>query len=98
MWTKRYICKPTKEEYFKTKHPVGTISTLLPVCLYHLYCTITGINSWWMIVGLVGCITLGIGLAYAFAVKVKIYEKPIVPVLCMSIGGIITVLSLFMCA
>ena len=48
--------------------------------------------------GLVGCITLGIGLAYAFAVKVKIYEKPIVPVLCMSIGGIITVLSLFMCA
>ena len=47
--------------------------------------------------GLVGSLTLGIGLVYAFAVKVKIYEKPIVPVLCVSIGGVITVFSLVMC-
>ena len=47
--------------------------------------------------GQVGSLTLGIGLVYAFAVKVKIYEKPVVPVLCVSIGGIITVFSLVMC-
>ena len=77
MWTKRYILKPTKDEYFKTKHPIATSSVLVPMIIYYLIITFAGAdrNNWWIMIGVVGCLILGVGLAYAFALKVKIYQK-----------------------
>ena len=97
MWTKRYLTNPTKEEYFKTKHPIPTFSMLVPLLIYYLFCAIRGINSPWMLAGIVGCLILGVGLAYAFAIKLKIYKKILLPVLCLLSGGILIAVSLFFC-
>ena len=94
MWTKQYIFKPTKEEYFKTKHPIATASMSIPMTLYYLAISFFGVNSWWIMVGFVGCLVLGIGLVYAFAVKVKIYQKILLPALCLIVGVILVAVSL----
>ena len=96
MWTKRYIFQPTKEEYFKTKHPVATASMLVPMILYYLIIAFAGTDrySWWIMVGFVGCLVLGIGLGYAFAVKMRIYQKVLIPTLCLLFGSTLTVVSL----
>ncbi len=96
MWTKRYILKPTKDEYFKTKHPIATSSILVPTIIYYLIITFAGADrySWWIMVGVVGCLILGIGLAYAFAVKMKIYQRVLLPTLCLIFGMILIVTSL----
>jgi hypothetical protein len=97
MWTKRYIFKPTKEEYFKTKHPVAISSMLVPMLLYYLIITFGGADryNWWIMVGFVGCLILGVGLGYAFAVKVKIYPKILLPILCLLLGAALIAVSLF---
>ena len=97
MWTKRYIFKPTKEEYFKTKHPIATSSMLVPMIIYYLIITFAGADryNWWIMVGFVGCLILGVGLGYAFAVKVKIYQKVLLPTLCLLFGTVLVMVSLF---
>ena len=97
MWTKQYIFKPTKEEYFKTKHPIATSSMLVPMILYYLIITFAGADTynWWIMVGFVGSIVFGIGLGYAFAVKVKIYPKALLPILCLIFGMMFILISLF---
>ena len=97
MWTKRYIFKPTKEEYFKTKHPIAISSMLVPMLLYYLIITFGGADryNWWIMVGFVGCLILGVGLGYAFAVKVKIYQKILLPILCLLLGTALIAVSLF---
>ena len=97
MWTKRYILKPTKEEYFKTKHPIATSSMLAPMLLYCLIITFGGADryNWWIMVGFVGCLILGVGLGYTFAVKVKIYQKILLPILCLLLGAALIAVSLF---
>lgn len=97
MWTKQYIFKPTKEEYFKTKHPIATSSMLLPMILYYLIIVFGGADqyNWWIMVGFVGCLILGVGLGYGFAVKIKIYQKVLLPVLCLLFGTTLIVVSLF---
>ena len=96
MWTKRYILKPTKDEYFKTKHPIATSSVLVPMIIYYLIITFAGADryNWWIMIGAVGCLILGVGLAYAFAVKVKIYQRVLLPTLCLIFGMILIVTSL----
>ena len=96
MWTKRYILKPTKDEYFKTKHPIATSSILVPMIIYYLIITFAGVDryNWWIMVGVGGCLILGVGLAYAFAVKVKIYQRVLLPTLCLIFGMILIVASL----
>ena len=98
MWTKRYILHPTKEEYFKTKHPIATSSMLVPMILYYLLIAFSGVDThnWWIIVGFLGCMMIGAGIAYAFAVKRKIYEKVLFPILCLLFGGTLLVVSLFL--
>ena len=95
MWTKQYIFKPTKEEYFKTKHPIACASMLFPMMLYY-FITLFADNSWWIMVGFVGSLVLGIGLAYAFAVKVKIFQKVLLPISCLISGMILIVVSLLL--
>jgi hypothetical protein len=97
MWTKQYIFKPTKEEYFKTKHPIATAAMLVPMLLYYLIIAFGGADryNWWIMVGFVGCLILGVGLGYAFAVKVKIYQKVLLPILCLLFGTALIVVSLF---
>ncbi len=97
MWTKRYLTNPTKEEFFKTKHPIVTSSMLVPLLIYYLFCSIKGINSPWMLMGMTGCLTFGVGLAYAFAIRLKIYKKVLLPILCLLSGGILVVVSLLLC-
>ena len=96
MWTKRYILKPTKDEYFKTKHPIATSSVLVPMIIYYLIITFAGAdrNNWWIMIGFVGCLILGVGLAYAFALKVKIYQRVLLPTFCLIFGMILIVTSL----
>lgn len=96
MWTKQYIFKPKKEEYFKTKHPIATASMSIPMILYYLAISFFGVDryNWWIMVGFVGCLVLGIGLTYAFAVKVKIYRKILLPALCLIVGVILVTVSL----
>lgn len=96
MWTKQYIFNPTKEEYFKSKHPVATSSMLMPVILYYLIITLAGADqyNWFIIIGAIGCLVLGAGLAYGFAVKVKIYQKTLTPALCFISGMMLIILSL----
>ena len=53
-------------------------------------------NSWWIMVGFVGSLVLGIGFAYAFAVKVKIYQKVLLPILCLISGVILIMVSLLL--
>ena len=96
MWTKRYIFKPTKEEYFKTKHPIAIASMLVPMILYYLTITFAGVDryNWWIMVGFIGCIVLGIGVLYAFAVKIKIYQKVLLPTLCLLFGAVLICVTL----
>ena len=96
MWTKQYILKPTKEEYFNSKHPVATSSMLVPVILYDLIITLAGADQYneWIIIGAVGSLIFGAGLVYGFAVKVKIYQNVLLPALCFISGMTLTVLSL----
>lgn len=96
MWTKQYLLHPTKEEYFKTKHPVATSSMLIPMCIYYLYIAVSEINSWWVVCGMLGSMVFGAGLAYLFAVKVKIYAKVHVPILALISGSIIVIISLIL--
>ena len=100
MWTKRYIFKPTKEEYFKTKHPIAIASMLVPMILYYLTITFAGADryNWWIMVGFVGCLVFGIGLVYAFAVKIKIYQKVLLPTLCLLFGVVLIVVTLLFCS
>ena len=51
-------------------------------------------NSWWILVGFIGALILGIGLGLAFAIKVKIYQKILLPILCLTSGAILVVVSL----
>lgn len=97
MWTKRYILHPTKEEYFKTKHPIATSAMLVPMILYYLLIVFSGadVHRWWILVGFLGCLIMGAGIVYAFAVTRKIYEKGLLPVLGILSGGILLVVSLF---
>jgi hypothetical protein len=96
MWTKRYILRPTKDEYFKTKHPIATSSMLVPMIIYYLIIAFAGADryNWWIMVGVGGCLIFGVGLAYAFAVKVKIYQRVLLPTLCLIFGIILIVISL----
>lgn len=96
MWTKQYIFKPTKEEYFKTKHPIATASILIPMILFYLIIAFGGADryNWWMMVGFLGCLIFGVGAAYTFAFKRKIYEKALFPVLCLLFGGVLIATSL----
>ena len=70
---------------------------LVPMILYYLIITLAGADryNWWIMVGAVGCLVLGIGLSYAFAVKAKIYQKVLLPVLCLVLGMALIAVSLF---
>ena len=93
---KRYILHPTKEEYFKTQHPIAISSVLIPMILYYLIAmSDADTHNWWIIVGFFGSIFMGVGIAYAFAVIRKIYEKVLIAVLWLLFGGTLLVVSLF---
>ncbi len=95
MWTKRYLLKPTKEEYFKTKHPIAFLSFLTPIVLYCLILLLCGVgrHSEWILIGIMGCLSLGIGIGYTFAIKVKIYKRSPWPVISLLYGATLIVAS-----
>ena len=96
MWTKRYILHPTKEEYFKTSHPIGSVCTISPLLIYYVLCTINKMDSPWLILGAVGCVLFGMGFAYIFAIVLKVYQKMCTPIVCLLLGGTLIILSLLL--
>ena len=96
MWTKRYIFNPTKDEYFKTKHPIAISCMLIPMVLYYLIITFGGADNynWWLMVGFAGCLILGMGLGYSFAISRKIYKQTIWPFICVFAGAVFITVSL----
>ncbi len=90
-----YLFRPTKEQFFKTKHPFLTIPLLLPLCIYSLYTRIQGYNSWLLLVGCIGSFLLGFGLSYFAAIRLKVYTKKIVPITMSLSGGILIAISLW---
>ena len=96
MWTKRYIFHPTKEEYFKTKHPIGSICAIIPLLIYYVYAATNDLNSPWLVMGAFGCLVFGIGLGYGFGILLKVYDRYIVPIGIMTLGIAMTVTSLIM--
>ena len=95
MWTKRYLLNPTKDEYFKGRHPIATGSVLAPMLISLLIITIAGADryNWWIAVEGVGSLIFGIGLSYSFAVMMKIYQKVWLPILFLILGLILIVVS-----
>ena len=96
MWTKRYLLHPTKDEYFQTMHPIGSLCTLSPLLIYYVLCAINHMDSPWSILGAVGCILFGMGLAYIFAIVLKVYQKKQIPVICLLLGGTLTAASVLL--
>ena len=94
MWTKRYITKPTKEEYFKTKHPIACFGMISPILVYYWICLLNDINHPWMFAGIIGCLILGVGLSYTFALALKVYNKWFIPTVCDILGMVLIVISL----
>ena len=95
MWTKRYIFNPTKEEYFKTKHPIAVFCMLMPLAVDYLIITfgVADQYSWWLSVGFVGSLILGVGLTYTFAIQRKIYKRTVWPFLYLVVGVALLVVS-----
>ena len=96
MWSKRYLLHPTKEEYFKTTHPIGSLCTIFPLLVYYVLCTINGLDSPWVILGVFGCVLFGMGLAYIVAIVLKVYQKVLTPILFLLLGGTLTVASVLL--
>ena len=69
---------------------------LVPMMIYYLIVAFAGADryDWWIMVGFIGCLIFGVGLATAFAVKVKIYQKVILPTMCLIFGMVLIVTSL----
>lgn len=96
MWTKRYLINPTKDEYFKGRHPIAVCSILLPMILYYLLYEIVGITSWWMVIGFIGSLVFGEGLMVLIACVMKVYKKLIWPISLLIVGSATIVLSLIL--
>ena len=94
MWIKRYLLNPTKEEYFKTKHPIASFGMISPTLVYYWICFLNDINHPWMFAGIIGCMVLGVGLLYTFAVILRVYKKWFVPTACDILGVLLIVISL----
>ena len=96
MWTKRYLLHPTKDEYFKTTHPIGSLCTISPLLIYYVLCTINHMDSPWLILGAVGCVLFGMGFAYIFAIVLKVYQKIHTPIIYLLLGCAITAASILL--
>ena len=96
MWTKRYLLNPTKEEYFKTTHPIGTACTITPLLIYYVLCTINNMDSPWLILGVFGCVLFGMGFSYIFAIVLKVYPKILTPIICLLLGSTLTATSVLL--
>lgn len=94
MWTKRYITKPTKEEYFKTKHPIASFCMISPILVYDWICLRNDMNHPWMLDGIIGCLIFGEGLRYTVALALKVYNKWFLPIVCDVLGMVLIVISL----
>ncbi len=91
---KGYLLHPTKDEFFKTKHPFATFPVLFPLFVYYIICQIFGWNSAWMILGIIGSLLLGVGLTYLSAILLKVYKKYHIPLLLTALGGILVAISI----
>ena len=50
----------------------------------------------WLILGAVGCVLFGMGLAYIFAIVLKVYQKVCTPIIYLLLGSIITAVSVLL--
>ena len=53
-------------------------------------------DSPWLILGAVGCVLFGMGLAYIFAIVLKVYQKIHTPIIYLLLGCAITAASILL--
>ena len=92
----------TSDYEFRAKHPIGyfflvmlgVVALFLPIVIYLIFVLPYDINSYWIILGLLGGFAIGIGLFNFVAIIIKQYLGHIVSILSFIIGGILIWTSL----
>ncbi len=94
---------PASDDDFKKAHPIGygflvtigIIALMLPLAVY-LWLTkvYNAPNSGWMMLGLVGCFTMGVGLFNVVAAWIHQYLGHWVTIGCLLVGGFMTAASI----
>ena len=87
---------------FKSKHPVGywflvLLSLLALVLPSVVFLALTGTDSGWAILGVLGGFMFGIGLFNFVAIIIKQYLGHWVSVISFALGGILMVVGYFLC-
>lgn len=102
--SKAYFCASSDDE-FKAKHPIGygflvalgITALLLPAILFYVLVGIAGTESGWVILGLAGGFVFGIGLSNFVAIFIEQYLGHWVSIISFLVGGIMMLISWFLC-
>ncbi len=92
----------SSDEEFKARHPIGYFflvmlgitALLLPVVLFYIF---VGTESGWVMLGFAGGFVFGIGLFNFVAIIIKQYLGHWVSIVSFLIGGIMMLVSWFLC-
>ena len=98
---KNYFYASSDEE-FKSKHPIGyvflvmlgIVALLLPAIVF---CVLVGTESGWVMLGFAGGFVFGIGLFNFVAIIIKQYLGHWVSIISFLVGGIMMLISWFLC-
>ena len=98
---KNYFYASSDEE-FKAKHPIGygflvmlgIVALLLPAIVF---CVLVGTESGWVMLGVAGGFVFGIGLFNFVAIIIKQYLGHWVSIISFLVGGIMMLISWFLC-
>ena len=98
---KNYFYASSDEE-FKAKHPIGygflvmlgIAALLLPAIVF---CVLVGTESGWVMLGFAGGFVFGIGLFNFVAIIIKQYLGHWVSIISFLVGGIMMLISWFLC-
>ena len=99
---KNYFYASSDEE-FKAKHPIGYgflvilgIAVLLLPAI--VFCVLVGTESGWVMLGFAGGFVFGIGLFNFVAIIIKQYLGHWVSIISFLVGGIMMLISWFLCS
>lgn len=93
---------PESDTVFKAKHPIGywlLILLILAALILpnFIFVGLVHSDSYWMLLGLVGGLFLGVGLCNIVTIIIKQYLGHIVTLVCFAIGGLLMLISWLLC-